>query len=274
MPLKNNIYHVRDPLQSAHIPKQPAHDYGQWMLGGVIILVFGLTAILSGRGLKFWKFEIAPKKDNSPADTQQAQNQKRELIINVGFQNYIRDSNLVLKEFLSGDVHKYFVSSFVDLLKNKGVDTTNIRHNIDVIRYENLFGLSMRKIVIPRFFTIFFRNHIPIRSDLNSHDERKRENAKHWYRAKMRDVIGDVHEFMLSNWGIGVVTADETKRHYEGDMDGTIYNSLVSCFERVRVKRELIFGDMLEEIPDQSPVIIRKRWEELFILLGYNDILE
>jgi len=143
-----------------------------------------------------------------------------------------------------------------------------------VIRYEDILGLSLRKIVIPRFLTIFFRNHIPPRKNLKSDNGKVRESAERWFRKKRDDALGDSQDFIIKAWPVRKVTHEELQDYYTPLLDDTLHVALVNMFETVRQKREIIFNNMREEIPDLNICAVTKRWDEIFILMGYNDILE
>ena len=249
-----------------------------WWPAALFLGVILVLAILTGRGIKFGKLEISGRKSTvDPEDIVEEYDAARdrwELTVLSGFQDYIRDSNTALKNFLSRDVDRFFVQSFIAVLKEKGVDHENIRHHLDVIRYEDILGLSVRKIVIPRFLTIFFRNHIPAKTDLQSDDRRVRESAERWFVNKRNDALGDSQDFIAKAWPVRKVSHEEVREYYTPLVGENIHPALIDMFETVRQKREIIFNDMREEIPDINTFAVTKRWEELFILMGYNDILE
>jgi len=113
-----------------HILLPPA-PVDWWLFLFVTGLLLFLV-VISGRGIKLGKLEISSKKEKlDPGEIVEEYDHARdrwELTVLSGFQDYIRDSNTALKNFLSRDVERFFIQSFIAVLKEKGIAHQNIRH--------------------------------------------------------------------------------------------------------------------------------------------------
>ncbi len=233
----------------------------------VIGVVVVLIALILGYKVKYKGLEITKssvKADRALWDS----------VVMAGFMRVVRVYFGVLKNFMERDLSRFYVQAFIALLKERGVAHQGIRHHKDVIAYETIMGMSFRKVVIPQLMLNYFQNHIPKKSDLSSDSPAVRQAAEDWYRSKYNDVWGDSINYCAKNWPITSVSHAEATDNYRADMENAIFPALVNMFESIRTKRAAIFVDMEKDHKNLDLDAVGKRWEELFLLMGYIDILE
>lgn len=250
------------------LPLPPLDMPSTVIIGGSLLISGAVAiAIMRGRKFKFGKMEIGESNQTLNRDIW-------ELTIQTGFVSVIRDTNRALKDFLSRGVERFFVQAFISVLKSKGVPHHRIRYNTNVIRYEAIIGLSIRKIIIPRILLTFFQNHIPEKSDLDSSDSSVREKAMAWYTRKFNDVMEDSRDFITSKWPIEDFPHSDVVEYYLQGVYTEVLPIMIDMYEKVRIKRLGIIHDMQQEIKELTFPVVSKRWEEIFLLMGYVDILE
>jgi hypothetical protein len=241
-----------------------------WSWALLIVAVAGvvLWAIARNKSIKIGKFlEIGGGQANQIA------RHKWDLVVLSGFHNYMRAINPVLLRFLGGEVHSYCRGTFEAILKEKGGDLRNIQHHPDFIRFETLFQVVVRAVLLPRLFVVCFRNHLPVRAHLQDGTATEKATAARWYKEKTDILINDFCTHFALNWAIDAVTYEEYMAACP-ERDKVLAGVAAVMFEEVRTKRAGIFADLKEKIKDIDTKAVQTRWEDLYIISGFNDILK
>ncbi len=238
------------------------------LVAGVLFIT--LIAIFKGRAIKVGSLVIGGADNTNKA---QADRDRWEYVTMKGFQNFMQDTTPILTQFIGTEITRFYTLRFMDLLKKKGIPETNLRHHKYMVTYETILALLVRKVILPRMYTVFFRNHIPDKADLKSSDREIKSKAKDWYRDKLETTMEDVHAFVDDCWTLDAIPYHEVIDNYTPDVMSVFFPAVINMFERIRTKRNTIVKDMRVEIPNLDIKLASRRWEEIYILMGYNDVL-